>query len=128
MRKLIMLHCSRCNTLINIEKGENCKCNTSGDKKVSTEFKPFFSDETGTMITSQRQMDRVYKKHGLRPLGDLPNLKKYQHIQSHREDYIQEKYRKDGIDYKPGSNTRFSEWRKELVPMKEYQREKALGR
>lgn len=105
MSKIISYICNRCNSYVNIENGDDCKC--VRDTLHVKEFQPFYSDECQTMITSQRQMEKVYKQHGLVCLGDMGEKRRQKaYILKHREDYIQEKYAKAGMKYKPGSNVR----------------------
>ena len=79
-------------------------------------FKPFYSEECKTMITSESQMNKVYRQNGVRALGDCEKLReRARFIRKNKQEIIKERYEKAGFKYKPGEDMRMHPNEKELV-------------
>lgn len=133
--KRTYLYCEKCSESILIKQDdewiEPCQ-HLNGSEEAPTkrpDFKPFYNEEVKTMITSPAQMDRVYKQHGLRPIGDLPKASKdkMKQILKHKEEYTASKYAAEGKKYVPGSNSRWSDRHQDFIPKVKWESMKRAG-
>ena len=104
------------------ECGGNMRLISASQIKV---FKPFYSNECKTFIRSYGQMHKEYKKNGLVPFDDVPGIKKkMSDIRKNKEYIKKERYAKEGLKYKPGSNVRFDDKNKQFITPHEQAKEK----
>ncbi len=114
-------YCDYCGEEKTSQEMESFICECGGSMRLKSashvaSFKPFYSSECKTHITSYNQMHKVYKKNGVVPMDDCKGLKqKSDFIRKNKEEIIRERYAKKGLNYKPGSNVRFDDRRNEFV-------------
>lgn len=79
-------------------------------------FKPYYDKKLGH-VTSRKHEEKLLGEKGVSYIHDHHALKaEAKHINKHREEYIREAYAKEGLKYKPGSNTVFDEKSGRFVP------------
>lgn len=98
-----------------------CKCGgfmrLQENINVKGEFKPFYSEDFQVEVTSNRQMNKLYRKNGVIPLGDCKTMtSKMKHIRKHKEDIIHARYSELGLKYPKGNNVKFDGNRGEFIP------------
>lgn len=83
---------------------------------IVNKFNPYKDTKYG-VIKSKAQEEKIWKKHGVRPIDDYESMKREaKYINKHREEYIRAEYKKQGLNYVPKSNTVFDEKTGRFVP------------
>lgn len=87
-------------------------------------FEPHYSPEIGQWVESWKDAEKKAKAYRSEsyPNGLIVTqsktkfMKEMKYLHKHREDYIQERYKASGHNYKPGSNTKFDDSTNTFIP------------
>lgn len=130
MALLFNYKCDGCGRVLNNHELGSFVCSCSGiftlvDKHLleKVPFDTYFNDTLGCEVGSWSDLERKAKKcksvkhkDGFHIVENNSKfMKEMRNVRKHREDYVQETYKKSGIDYKPGSNFGWSESKKSFI-------------
>lgn len=84
--------------------------------QVMKSFEPYYHSKLGH-VTSRKHEEKLFREKGVSNFNDHHKMKQEAaYIRKHKEEIIKESYDKQGLKYKPGSNTVFDEKQGRFVP------------